>query len=133
MNEEKGNALSAAERVQRNAAQMGFDWPAISGPLEKLREEIDELVEAIASGDAESIEDEMGDLLFSAVNVARHANVDCTRALDRSTKKFVRRWSSVRDRLKDAPRSIGEMTLEELDAEWESVKRHDLRKKEKGG
>jgi len=133
MSGDAGSVFHEAERVQREAARLGFDWPDIAGPLDKLREEVEELSHAIAANDHEAIEDEFGDLLFSVVNAARHAEVDCNAALDRATKKFSKRWNAVRDHVKVARGSIANMTLSELDAEWEAVKRNGLREREKEG
>jgi uncharacterized protein YabN with tetrapyrrole methylase and pyrophosphatase domain len=120
--------LRRAETIQREAAARGFDWPDPSGPLQKLHEELAELVHAVESQDDEEMRDEMGDLLFSIVNLARHLDIDAGEALDRATKKFSDRWSRVQVKLQFDSRSPETMSLEELDKIWDAVKRNDLRR-----
>jgi len=88
-------ALVRAQRIGDKAGSVGFDWPDIGGPRAKAAEELAELDEAIAAGDAERIEDELGDSLFALVNIARHVNVDAEAALRRANEKFVRRFGYV--------------------------------------
>ena len=88
-------SLSYAYHVQRKAAKVGFDWPDVGGALPKIAEETAELHEAIDSGDARRIDDELGDLLFAVVNVARHLDVEPEAALRAATHKFRRRFEQV--------------------------------------
>lgn len=114
-------ALWRAEKVQEKAARSGFDWDDISGALTALRSEVDELIQAIELG--EGIADELGDVLFSAVNAARFANVDPEEALTSSTDKFIRRFEYVEQEASKMGKPLADMTLKELDAIYERGKR----------
>ena len=113
-------ALWRAEKVQKKAKKAGFDWPDVSGALDKLSEEIEELKTAVAEGS--NIEEELGDLLFSAVNVSRFVKVDTEQALTKATDKFIDRFRKVEDQAKAEGRPMEEMSLAELDALWERAK-----------
>ena len=113
-------ALWRAEKVQKKAKKAGFDWPDISGALDKLSEELEELKTAVAQGT--NVEEELGDLLFSAVNVSRFLKVDPEEALGRATDKFIHRFSRVEAQAAAQGRSMEGMTLEELDKLWERAK-----------
>ncbi len=115
-------ALLKAQRVQHKAAKVGFDWKDAEGPEAKIVEELAELRTAIASGDAEAIADEYGDVLFSIVNLARHINVDAESALRAATTKFAKRFRAVEARVKASGREMKAMSLEELDRVWDAVK-----------
>lgn len=115
-------ALMRAQKVQKRAGKAGFDWPDIAGALEKLPEETAELKEALAAGDQDAIADEMGDLLFAAVNVSRFAGVDAEEALQRSTEKFIRRFAGVEKLALERGMDMKTTSLEELDKLWEEVK-----------
>lgn len=111
-------ALWRAEKVQKKAKKAGFDWPDISGALDKLSEELEELKTAAAQGT--NVAEELGDLLFSAVNVSRFLKVDCEDALNQATDKFIGRFRKVEEQAGDRP--MTEMTLAELDQLWERAK-----------
>ena len=111
-------ALWRAEKVQKKAKKAGFDWPDISGALDKLSEELEELKAAAAQGT--NVAEELGDLLFSAVNVSRFLKVDCEDALNQATDKFIGRFRKVEEQAGDRP--MTEMTLAELDQLWERAK-----------
>ena len=113
-------ALWRAEKVQKKAKKAGFDWPDISGALDKLSEEIGELKAAVAQGT--NVEEELGDLLFSAVNVSRFLKADPEDALNRATDKFIHRFQKVEEFAAAQGRSMEGMTLEELDKLWEQAK-----------
>lgn len=113
-------ALWRAEKVQKKAKKAGFDWPDVSGALDKLSEELEELRTAVAEGS--NIEEELGDLLFSAVNVSRFVKVDTEEALTRATDKFIDRFRRVEAQAEAEGRSMEEMSLAELDALWERAK-----------
>ncbi len=113
-------ALWRAEKVQKKAKKAGFDWPDVSGALDKLSEEIEELKTAVAEGS--NIEEELGDLLFSAVNVSRFVKVDTEQALTKATDKFIDRFRKVEGQAKAEGRPMEEMSLAELDALWERAK-----------
>lgn len=113
-------ALWRAEKVQKKAKKAGFDWPDVSGALDKLFEEIEELKTAVAEGS--NVEEELGDLLFSAVNVSRFVNVDAEQALTKATDKFIDRFRKVEAQAKAEGRPMETMSLAELDALWERAK-----------
>ncbi len=119
-------ALLKAQRSQEKAARVGFDWKDAKGPLAKIREEIAELEEAVAnSSDTsldEHVKEELGDLLFSVTNLARHLKADSESALEGSTAKFARRFRAVEAGAKAAGRDLKSMTLEEMDALWDKAK-----------
>lgn len=113
-------ALMKAEKVQQKAHRVGFDWDSIEGPKAKIVEELDEIDAAIAGhGD---VEEEVGDLLFSAVNLARFANVDPEQALNRSVQKFVDRFRAMENKIILDKKEFAQYTLEELDELWDICK-----------
>lgn len=116
-------ALLKAQRVQHKAAKVGFDWKDADGPDAKIAEELAELRAAVASGNPAAVADEYGDVLFSLVNLARHIGVDAESALRAATDKFARRFRAVEYRVKASGRDMKSMTLEELDAVWDEVKK----------
>lgn len=117
--------LLRAQKSQTKAARVGCDWPGtdIAPVLAKLREEMAEVEEALAAGEVRQIEEEIGDLLFSAVNVARRAGVDASVALNAATEKFSRRFRQAESALREGGREPGKATPEEWDAEWEKAKK----------
>ncbi len=115
-------ALLAAAKLQRKAAEVGFDWPDLTPVLVKVREEIDEVEEAIAGGSAAEIGAEIGDLLFAVVNLARKAGHEAELLLDEANRKFVRRLQAVEDELRRDGKRLREVDLEEMDAAWDRVK-----------
>ena len=122
-------ALLKAQRTQEKAARVGFDWKDSDGPLEKIREETEELVEAVRErrssrpADSGRVKEELGDLLFSVCNLARHLGVDAESALEGASAKFSRRFRAVEAAAKDAGRSLRDMSLAEMDDLWEAAKR----------
>src|SRR5687768_4210538 len=108
-------ALERAAKLQKRAARTGFDWPDIEGPKAKIREELDEIAEA----PPEELEEEVGDLLFAAVNFARHLNVDPEEALRKANRKFEKRFRAI-----EAIPGFGQMTLDEQEALWVAAKRN---------
>lgn len=115
-------ALIRAQKLQKKAAKVGFDWPDAAPVLDKIREEADEIAAEIAQGDAKAIAEEVGDLLFSVVNLARKLGVDAESALVSANAKFEQRFGKVEDKLATQGRQPGECTLAELDAIWDEVK-----------
>ena len=113
-------ALWRAEKVQKKARKAGFDWPDVSGALDKLSEELEELKTAAADGT--NVEEELGDLLFSAVNAARFLKVDPEDALNGATDKFIGRFRKVEAQAAAQGKAMEDMGLEELDALWERAK-----------
>lgn len=114
--------LTRAIKLQKRAAQVGFDWPAVDGVLEKVEEELQELREAIAAGDTAHAQEELGDLLFSCVNVARHLKVDPESALRHCNRKFEQRFGAVEAALRERHQQPSDVSLEELDRLWEAAK-----------
>ena len=116
-------ALQRAKKLQKRAAEVGFDWPEITGVLAKLDEEQVELKHAIAEGvDKSAVEAELGDLLFSCVNLARHLKVDPEAALRKSNHKFEQRFGYVERALNKEGRALAETSLEEMDRLWNEAK-----------
>lgn len=115
-------ALMRGAKVQQKAAKVGFDWEDASGALAKLGEEIDELKEALAAGDAGHTAEEMGDVLFSAVNVSRLLGMDAEEVLTASTDKFISRFQLVEQLAADRGVQMKEATLSQLDALWDEAK-----------
>ena len=121
-------ALSRACELQKRAAKVGFDWEDVAGPAEKVREELAEVLGA----SPQEREDEVGDLLFAAVNLARKLGVDPEVALTRASAKFERRFRYVEERLAEKGLRPTDVSLAEMDALWEKGKRVELRKKYEG-
>lgn len=115
-------ALWRAEKIQKKAKKVGFDWPDIDGSMDKLREELLELVEAEKEKDAAHIEEELGDLLFAAVNVSRFVGIDPEAALHKSCEKFIRRFEFIETEAGKDNRKLTEMTLEEMDVYYQKSK-----------
>lgn len=109
-----------AEKIQDKAKKVGFDWPDVQGALDKLREETDELRDAIAQ--QSGMEEEVGDLLFSVVNVARMLGVDPEDALHQTSNKFIRRFDYLEQRAKQQGRDLRDMSLDEMEALYQEGK-----------
>lgn len=120
-------ALMRAAKVQNRAKRVGFDWPEIAGALGALESETEEFKEALASENPAAIEEELGDLLFSAVNVSRFLHVDAEQALTASTDKFIRRFARVEELAKNRGIDLAAASLDEMDALWDEAKRLDPR------
>lgn len=121
-------ALVEAAQISRRAAGAGFDWPSLSEVLEKLREELNELDAARRAHTQEAIEGEIGDLLFTLVNVARFLTVDPEQALRRTNAKFRERFTSVEQSLAAQGKTLREATLEEMEVFWQAAKRREAGK-----
>jgi len=126
-------ALLKAQRTQEKAARVGFDWKDAAGPMAKIEEELAELKAEIGKLDSPSVppaaldgvKAELGDLLFSVCNLARHLHVDSESALEGTTAKFARRFRAVEAGAKAQDRSLKDMTLAEMDALWDEAKRNE--------
>ncbi|EAR60390.1 nucleoside triphosphate pyrophosphohydrolase [Neptuniibacter caesariensis] len=118
--------LSRAVKLQKRAAQVGFDWNEAEAVLDKMEEELAELREAIAAGDKEAIADEMGDMIFAQVNLARHLGVNPEDAVRGTNQKFERRFNHVEDRVLASGRPWNQFTLQELDSFWDEAKEKGL-------
>ncbi|MBM4222085.1 MAG: nucleoside triphosphate pyrophosphohydrolase [Gammaproteobacteria bacterium] len=115
-------ALSRANKLGKRAARLGFDWPGIEGVIAKMHEELDELSAASRLGEPAAVEEEVGDLLFTAANLARHHRIDPEHALRAANRKFERRFRAVEALLKQTDSDWKGMSPEELDRLWQSVK-----------
>ncbi|WAJ39567.1 nucleoside triphosphate pyrophosphohydrolase [Pseudomonas sp. GOM7] len=116
-------ALSRAAKLQKRAAQVGFDWPEALPVVDKVREELDEVLEAMSENDAEAVAEEIGDLLFVVTNLARHLKVDPESALRAANAKFERRFRFIEHSMREAGRSMEGCSLEELDVLWGEAKK----------
>jgi len=126
--------LLKAQRTQEKAARVGFDWKDAQGPLEKISEELDELKAEIAKleegreavpAELEGVKAELGDLLFSVCNLARHLHVDSESAVEGTTAKFARRFRAVEAAAKARGKTLKDMTLAEMDTLWDAAKREE--------
>jgi MazG family protein len=126
-------ALMRAEALQKKARHVGFDWPSAEGALSKVREEMDEVLAEVEAGRAEAdtpqptpeLGAEIGDLLFSLVNLTRHLQLDAEELLTAANDKFARRFRAVENHFRAAGRSMKEVPLIELDAVWKKVKERE--------
>lgn len=118
-------AMVKALRMQEKAKQVGFEWDVTGQVKDKLMEEIQELEEEIQAGNQAAIENEFGDVLFSMINLARFLNVDPEAALEKTNKKFKRRFESMEATLTAGGQSLNDYTLLEMDQEWNRIKKHE--------
>ena len=121
-------ALTRAQKIQKRVANHGFDWPSVDGVLNKLDEESNELKAAISQGDQENIDEELGDLMFTLVNLCRHLNVDAETSLRKATRKFEQRFHHVENTVLSKGQDFSETPLEELDQFWNEAKANDVKK-----
>lgn len=117
-------ALIKADRIQEKAANVGFDWEEKEQVWDKVREEFAEVEAEMKKGTKEELEEEFGDLLFSVVNAARLYGVNPENALERTNRKFIKRFNYLEQKAKEAGRKLKDMTLAEMDAIWEEAKKH---------
>jgi tetrapyrrole methylase family protein/MazG family protein len=115
-------ALLKADKVQRKVARVGFDWKRVKDVIAKVEEELREVKSALASKNRKHFEEEVGDLLFAVVNLARFENLQAEELLNRSTAKFVKRFQAIEKAVHISGRRLEDCTLAELDALWESAK-----------
>ena len=118
-------ALTRAYKVQKKAAEAGFDWDDVSGALDKVRQETRELAECCGaeSVDKKALEEELGDLIFSAVNVSRFLGIDPEASLDYTIDKFIRRFAHIEDSALACGRALEDMSLSEMDELWNEAKK----------
>ena len=115
-------ATVKAMRLQEKARQVGFEWENREQVWQKVEEEVNELHAAVAKNEKDKIEDEFGDLIFSLINYARFLQIDAENALERTNKKFITRFTHMEAEALKKSKSLDEMTLEEMDAIWNTVK-----------
>ena len=115
-------ALTRSEKVQKRAADAGFDWDDLSGPIQKVGEELQEFCDARDEGDFSCMKEELGDLLFSVVNLSRMAKIDPEESLNCATEKFIDRFAMLEKTANDLGKSLSEMTLNEMDELWNQIK-----------
>ena len=120
-------SLIKAYRIQDKARNVGFDWEDKSGAWEKVHEELDELEEALNKGDKEASLDELGDFLFSIINVSRFYKLNPDNALEHTNQKFIRRFNYIEQHSIRIGKPLTEMTLEEMDALWNEAKEKEVR------
>jgi len=119
-------ALMQAVKIQEKVAKVGFDWPDVTPVFDKIREELDELEEAMKEKNDLHVEEEMGDVLFAVSNLARHLNVSPDVALNKTNIKFRRRFARIESLVSAQNKDLSDCSLEELDCYWEQAKREGL-------
>jgi len=120
-------ALIRAQKLQKKAAKVGFDWPDATPVLEKIKEEAVEIEQAIQQKDPKAIQEEVGDLLFAVVNLARKLGVDAETALVAANNKFEDRFNGVERRLTADGSDLSQFNLEQMDAAWDAIKAEEKR------
>ncbi|WP_321503910.1 nucleoside triphosphate pyrophosphohydrolase [Breoghania sp.] len=126
-------ALMEAEKLQKQASKVGFDWGKPGPVIAKIREELDELEAEIAASEGDAtpeMEDELGDVLFAVANLARHLKLEPEKALAGTNRKFRRRFAAIEDAALDQGRDLNDMTLDEMEAEWQAAKRREGKARE---
>jgi MazG family protein len=119
-------ATVKAMRLQEKAKQVGFEWEKTEDVWEKVKEEIDELHEAINSEDRSKIEEEFGDLIFSLINYARFLQIDAENSLEKTNKKFISRFNQMEKEATEKGKNLSDMSLEEMNNIWNSIKKQKL-------
>lgn len=117
--------LEQADKIQKKIGKVGFDWPAVEGVVEKVEEELGEVVAAMQGGDGDDLEMEIGDLLFSVVNLSRYLGIDPSYALHRSNEKMKRRFNGLYALSKERSVALDSQHIEEMEALWQEIKRHE--------
>jgi tetrapyrrole methylase family protein/MazG family protein len=122
-------ALARAQSISRRAADLGFEWPDIDGVWKKVEEEMLELKQAAASGNKQRTGEELGDLLFTLVNIARFLDIEAEDVLAGTVDRFIRRFSHMEARLRENNKSFDESSIEEMDRYWEEAKKIEAEEK----
>lgn len=117
-------AITKAARIQEKAKQTGFEWNNKEEVYAKIEEELNELHEAVTSGNQQHTEEEFGDVLFSMINYARFLKVDADAALEKTNKKFIARFTAMEQRAAAQNKQLADMSLAEMDALWNEIKKH---------
>ncbi len=115
-------ALRRAEKLGKRAAAVGFDWPDAIGPRDKIDEELGELAAACEAGDADNSVEELGDLLFAVVNLARHLKIDPEQALVAANRKFEQRFCAMEQAITSSGQAVQDLDIDTLESHWETVK-----------
>ena len=116
-------ALVKASRIQEKVTGVGFDWERPEQVWEKVEEELGEFQDEVRKGKTDDMEAEFGDVLFSLINYAKHLNINAENALERTNKKFIKRFQYLEQKSKDLGKNLDEMTLKEMDVYWEEAKK----------
>ncbi len=116
-------ALARAQRLTERASYFGFDWPGTEQVWDKIEEEFNELKGAVSSGDKSRIGEEMGDLLFSLVNLSRFLGVEAEDALTQTADRFINRFAHIETRIREQGKTLAQASLEEMDSFWEEAKK----------
>lgn len=124
-------SLMRSYKVQQRASDVGFDWENLNGPIEKLYEELNEVVQEIENNNIENLELEIGDLIFAIVNVSRFLNINPENAINKTIEKFVERFEFIETESKKMGKDLKDMTLEDMDFMWEKAKIHKNKKNDK--
>ena len=120
-----GAALVKAYRMQDKVRGVGFDWKKKEDVWEKVKEELGELEEEMRQGNTEEMEEEFGDFMFAVINAARLYGINPENALEKTNRKFLRRFSYVEDQANRMGKKLSDMTLEEMDGYWEEAKKEE--------
>tara|TARA_B100001059_G_scaffold50628_1_gene43830 strand:+ start:29438 stop:30214 length:777 start_codon:yes stop_codon:yes gene_type:complete len=118
-------ALVKAHRIQDKVSGVGFDWNQKEAVLEKVKEELDELSSEVNAGDSKKMEAELGDVMFSLVNYARFLKVSAENALERTNKKFIKRFNYIEEKAKKSQIKVSELSIEEMEILWQEAKKTD--------
>ena len=116
-------ALIRAGKIQKKARKVGFDWDNVDDAIEKVKEEINEVIDVYKSEKMVKIKEEIGDLLFSCVNVSRFLNVDAEEALNLTTDKFIKRFNYIEKKAEESNINLEEMSLSDMDKLWDEAKK----------
>lgn len=127
-----GNTLAESCRIQNEASLLGFDWPDIASVLDKVKEELNEVEEALTRNDFDHAKTELGDILFATVNLARHLHANPEEELHKANVRFTRRFAALNKKLERLGRAIHTCALDELNHVWEQVKKEMIDDDKKG-
>ena len=117
-------AITKAARIQEKAKQTGFEWNNKEEVYAKIEEELQEMNEAVKSGNQQHVEEEFGDVLFSMINYARFLKIDADAALEKTNKKFIKRFTAMEQKAAEQNKQLTDMSLAEMDALWNEIKKH---------
>lgn len=118
-------ALARAQRVTERASNVGFDWPGPEPVWNKVEEELSELKTVLSSGDKNRVKEEIGDLLFSLVNLCRFFDIEAEETLSETVDRFLKRFAHIETRIRERGKTLAESSLEEMDSLWEEAKKKE--------